>query len=192
MKPIQFLFIAAISLSSVITNAQQKVNIKTEISTNSVLLGNYFEVTFIIEDADIKEFDPPSFESFDIISGPNQSTSMTIINGEISRSISYSFFLAPHDIGNYFIQPAYANTDKGMLESAPIALSVLDNPDGIIQSPKQDKNHNLFQHDDFFGRSDFFRNFFEENMDPFAPDNPAFKNLKKTPKKKKKPKIYRL
>ena len=144
-----------------------------EVSTDSVLMGNYFEVKFTLENASGQNFEPPAFEDFNVVSGPNQSSNFTVVNGEMSQNISYTYYLEPLDIGSFYIQPASIETKDEVLETYPVEVFVLPNPDGIKQRPPQrEDRHNLF--DDYFGK-------------PL----PKEKMLPK-PKKKKKRKTYRI
>ncbi len=170
------LFIASFMMLTISLISQEEAKFTVEISSDSVLLGNYIEVKFTIENTAVKNFEAPNFEGFSIVSGPNQSSSMRIINGQVSQSISYSYYLEPNDIGNYYIQPAFVDTGEEILESAPIEVLVADNPDGIIQQPRQNSPN------------DFFNDFFERNRSPFF----HFEKPAKPKKKKKKRKVYRI
>jgi len=160
--------------------AQEQAKFTVTVSTDSVLLGNYIEVAFTLENAAMEEFQAPVFEGFRIISGPNQSSSFSMVNGKVTQSASYSYYLEPKDIGNYYIAPAFVVTEESTLETAPIEILVAPNPDGIIQNP-QPKNE-VFG-GDFFGRNDFFsRDFFNrDGFDNAEPTKPI-----KRPKKKRK------
>ncbi len=113
----------------------QQANFTATVSTDSVLLGNHFQLKFNLRNASGKHFVPPSFEGFEVVSGPNQTAISSIFNGEISQSQSYSYYLKPLDIGNYFIEPARITTDEAVLESPPIEINVFSNPDGVQQNP---------------------------------------------------------
>ncbi|MEL6943050.1 MAG: BatD family protein, partial [Bacteroidota bacterium] len=115
--------------SAFLLSAQKDVTLKVEISTDSILMDNYFEVKFTLENADSRQFTPPLFEGFQVLSGPNTSSSMSIINGNVSQSISYSYYLKPKDIGNYYISPASIEVDGNILESEPIEVTIHPNPD---------------------------------------------------------------
>lgn len=170
--------------------SQKKTNFTIEVSNDSILLGNYIEVKFMIENTSVINFEPPSFEGFDIVSGPNQSSSMMISNGIVKQSITYSYYVEPLDIGNYFIDPAYVETEDGPLESIPLEVLVVDNPEGIIQKPQQ--KNDLFGGDNFFGGNDLFNDFFSKERNPFFQEiEPSAPNKKSQPKKKKR-KVYKL
>jgi hypothetical protein len=105
------------------------------VSSDSVLLGNYFEVKFTVENGRAAGFEAPDFRDFNVIGGPNTSTSMSIINGEVSQSASFTYYLEPMDIGVFTIKPAYLNTGENTLETPPIDIIVVPNPESIIQRP---------------------------------------------------------
>ncbi len=113
-----------------------EVSFKVEVSTDTVLLGNYFEVKFTIENAQ-PNFSPPEFTDFDIVGGPNQASSFSMINGQVSRSASFTYFLKPREEGVYYIDAAAIEVDGKLIETPPVEIFVLPNPDGIIENPHQ-------------------------------------------------------
>jgi len=113
--------------------AQGEGPFSVEVSTDSVLLGNFIEVKFTLENAKGTNFEAPDFSTFKIVSGPNTSSSYSVVNGEASQSVSYSYYLEPLDIGNYFILPASILVKDRTLETEPLELIVAPNPDGIKQ-----------------------------------------------------------
>ena len=148
----------------------------------------------MIENASVDNFEAPTFEGFTVVSGPNQSSSMMISNGVVKQSIAYSYYIEPQDVGYYFIEPAYVETDKGPLSSIPVEVLVVANPDGIIQQPQGNSRNNFFNNEDFFGGDNFFggNDFFNDFFN--AEKNPLLKEGEAVPpkKKKKKRKIYKL
>lgn len=113
----------------------QSPKFSVEVSSDTLLLGNYFELKFTIENAGHQQFEPPDLSAFHLLSGPNTSTSMSIVNGKVSQSASFAYYLEPRDIGNYTIPPAYVTIGDSVLETPPIDIIVVPNPDGIIQRP---------------------------------------------------------
>ena len=128
-------YTVAFSFGISLAFAQQEANFRIEVSSDSILLGNYFEVKFILENATGSQFEPPSFEEFAIVGGPNQSSSFSMVNGKVSQNMSYSYYLEPLDIGNYYIEPASIKVGNKILETSPQKILVLVNPDAIYQSP---------------------------------------------------------
>jgi hypothetical protein len=65
-----------------------------------------FQVYFTFSGGDInkvKKFNSPDFKGFKVISGPNQSSSMQIINSQVSGSLEYSFIVVCSTIGDFTI-----------------------------------------------------------------------------------------
>jgi len=119
--------------------AQQESNFRIEVSSDSILLGNYFEVKFILENESGSQFEPPAFNGFTVVGGPNQSSNFSMMNGKVSQSMSYSYYLEPLDIGNYYIDPASINVGDKILETLPQEILVVVNPDEIYQPPSINK-----------------------------------------------------
>ncbi len=196
----KLLLFTSFMMISLIAYSQDVAELTVEVSNDSILLGNYTEVRFTIKNASVENFEAPNFEGFNIVSGPNQSSSMMINNGAVTQSITYSYYVAPVEVGNYFIAPAFVDTDKGALESMPVEILVVDNPDGIIQQPQRGSRNgffnsqDLFGGDDFFGGNDFFNDFFDKNKNPLFQDMESFgpNGEIKPKKKKKKRKVYKL
>lgn len=119
--------------------AQEDIRFTVEVSTDSILFGNYFQVTFTLENARGNDFSAPDLTAFHVVSGPNQASSMSIINGEVTQSVSYTYYLEPKDIGNFYILPASVDTGEEVLETQPVEILVVPNPEGIQQSPNQQR-----------------------------------------------------
>ena len=161
----KLLFTIVFSFVINLTFAQQEPSFRIEVSSDSVLLGNYLEVKFILENEPGTQFEPPSFEGFSLIGGPNQSSSFSMANGKVSQSMAYSYYLEPQDIGNYYIEAAYVNIGDKTLETEPKMILVVHNPDQVYQSPN---SKNI------------------EELNPLEEPTP------KSKKSKKKRKVYKL
>lgn len=111
--------------------------IGVEVSKDTVLMGNYFKVEFTIENVRVRDFSPPNLDDFYIVGGPNQSSSFSMTNGEISQSKSYTYHLQPKEEGAFVIKSATVETKEGALTTDPVSIVVISNPDGLIEQPKQ-------------------------------------------------------
>lgn len=147
------LFLLGICLS---VQAQDDTRFTVEVSTDSILFGNYFKVTFTLENAKGGEFSAPDFSEFHVVSGPNRASSMSIINGEVTQSISYSYYLEPKDIGNFYIAPAGIDLGDRILETQAVEILVVPNPEGIKQSPESGIRRDDFNIDGFNSFGDGF------------------------------------
>jgi hypothetical protein len=115
-----------------------------QVSKNKVYTGEVFQVSFSAN-GNISEFRPPALKDFDVYSGPNQSTSVQIINGNMSQTISYSYMIAAKKEGKYAIGAASATVNGNKVESNPITIEVIKGA-----PPQQNQNHND-PFADFFG-----------------------------------------
>lgn len=159
----------------------QDEGFSVRLDRDSILMGNHFQVSFILENTKVEDFTPPVFEDFDVVSGPNQSSSMMIVNGDVSQSMTYTFILQPKTEGSFFIAPAKAVTVEGDLFTEPLSVNIYPNPEGIIQNSRTRSNSlwdmNFFSMPEFPSMPDM-----EQRLQPKKPKEP----------KKKKRKTYKL
>jgi hypothetical protein len=105
--------------------AQSNVKFYAQVDAYKVILGSYVEVEFILENGDGADFEPPQFNGFDVLSGPNQSTSMTIVNGRRSNKISLSYTLRPKKVGVQTIGSATVKLNTDVRSTQPIKIEVI-------------------------------------------------------------------
>ena len=135
------------------------------------MLGNSFEVGFVLENASGSNFTAPGFEGFEVIGGPNHASSFQMINGKTTQSSTISYYLQPKETGAYTIGPASIVADGEEQQTEGITVYVLPNPEGI-QQQAQPRQRSAW--DDFF-------------------DNPVQPQRPVAPRKpKKKRKVYKL
>lgn len=109
-------------------------------SSTAVSTGELFEVTFTIN-SDAERFMPPDLKNFRVLSGPNQSSSMSWINGVSSASISFSYDLMAVKTGEYTIGPSYINAGGHRLASNTLKIKVVQGaavPQNQRTQPQQD------------------------------------------------------
>ncbi|TAL59931.1 MAG: protein BatD [Bacteroidetes bacterium] len=94
------------------------------VSKNKVAAGEVFQLDFALT-ASGKNFTPPSFADFNIYSGPNQSTSMQIVNGNMSQSITLSYYLSAKKEGTFTIPAAGITVGNNTIHSNPVTIEVL-------------------------------------------------------------------
>ena len=90
--------------------------------------NQHFQVSFTFTGKDInglRNFKPPSFNNFMVLSGPNQSTSIQIINGVQSGSLSYNYVVQAKGVGTYTIDKASIESEGNKYETKPIAITVV-------------------------------------------------------------------
>lgn len=107
------------------------------IERTTVGLNERFQVDFNFEGGDINNvsnFRPPTFAGFRVLSGPNQSSSMQIINGRVSGSLGFSYILQPSSMGEFTIGSASLDHAGKTYSTQPIKIKV---DKGSAQSQQQ-------------------------------------------------------
>jgi len=141
------LFIYCVSAAYV--NAQQ---FNATVDRTTVGQFDRFQVYFTFEGGDVNglsNFRAPSFNGFRILSGPNQSSSMQIINGKVSGSITFSYIVQPSAIGDFTIAEASVNHSGNTYHTQPVKITV------VKGTPQQQK-----ENDGGYSREELGKNVF--------------------------------
>ena len=134
--------------------------------SNSVILGQNFSIKSFVNDNQIQSSEyikytietnkkvnvnTPELSDFSIVQGPysSSSSSVSIVNGKIDRSETYTitYLLAPNKSGELVIPPSSADFDGKEYETQPIQISVgksTTNNKANRSSTTNSKNSNLF------------------------------------------------
>ena len=102
---------------------------KFSATVDKTIVGQYdrFQAYLTFDGADVNglsNFRPPAFNGLKVLSGPNQSTSMQIINGKVSGSITYSYILQPVNIGDFMISASSIDFKGKTYRTDPIKIKV--------------------------------------------------------------------
>ena len=123
----------------------QQINVAQEftasVNETTVADNERFQISFTFSGPSINnlsKLSPPSFENFLLLSGPNQSTSIQIINGAQSASLTYGYVVQPKRIGSFTIGSASIVQKGTTYKTEPINITVVKGAD----KPKQQKNDN--------------------------------------------------
>lgn len=106
------------------------------VNKNTVAVGEQFQVTYTLNTSG-KNFHGPDLKDFYVLSGPNQSSSMQIINGSISQSISFIYYLQGKAEGNFKIGFASIETDGKKIQSNGIIINVVKGSANASQGKQQ-------------------------------------------------------
>ena len=106
----------------------------------TVSVGGAFRVEFALNaKPDRGSFQAPSFEGFDVLAGPAESTgsSIQIINGSMTKSVShtYTFVLLPQAAGTVTIGAAEVKVDGRTYRTQPLPIEIVD--EGESAQPRQ-------------------------------------------------------
>ncbi len=137
MKKIAYILLLFVAMAH--TSIAQKFTASA--SKTKVAVGETFQVTFSLN-ANGANFKMPALNEFDVYSGPNQSTSMSFVNGAMSQSITLSYILAAKKEGKFTIAPASVTVNGANIQSNAIAIEVVKgsaqaNPNQNQGNPQQ-------------------------------------------------------
>lgn len=130
----RFGILSVLLLFSTLLFAQGKFTAKA--SKSNVGVGEQFEVDFSMNSSGSR-FTPPSFNNFQVLSGPNMSSDMTSINGNTTLNISYSYILAATKEGSFTIDAAAIIINGHTLVSSPLKITVKGHAPPVQQQTQQ-------------------------------------------------------
>lgn len=137
MKKIVYILIFIITLANV--SFAQKLT--AQASKTKVAVGESFQISFSLNSSG-SNFKAPPLNDFDVYSGPNQSTSMSYVNGSMSQSITLSYVVAAKKEGKINIGAASVNVNGGTIQSNPFTIEVVK---GAANTQNQGNNNHPAQ-----------------------------------------------
>lgn len=106
-------------------SVQAQVKFSASISPTEIGKNEYAQLKLMVENAnEVQQIVPPNLKNFIIVSGPNQESGMTMINGVVKKYIALNFIIKPKSAGNFIIPSALAKADAGDYKSNPVSLKV--------------------------------------------------------------------
>lgn len=130
-----------------------QIKFEAEASKTNLGVNENLRVDFKMN-KDGDNFNPPSFDGFSVVGGPNQSVSNNWINGVRSFSKTYSYFLSPIKKGKYTIGQASIEIDGDIYKTMPIQVQVTE----AVQSSVSPNNPISFLNDDIELNIDISKN----------------------------------
>ena len=126
MKKIKLYIILAATWIFSALLVSQEATFTAGVDKNPVAADDQFTLEFTVttSGANARNFKTPDLSKFLVLSGPNQSTSMQIINGSVSSSQSFSYVLQPREAGKFTIGSATIEVGNNQFKSNPVELSV--------------------------------------------------------------------
>jgi hypothetical protein len=116
--------ICILTLLIALVNVSLAQKLTAQASKTKVAVGETFQISFSIN-SNGSSFKAPSLNDFDVYSGPNQSTSMSFINGAMSQSITFSYVISAKKEGKYTIGSASMNAAGTTVQSNPLSIEVV-------------------------------------------------------------------
>lgn len=135
------IFITAIFiLLSINIYAQAKASFTVE-APDSIPPNTAFQVVFVLENEKGTGFTPPEWNNFELVSGPMQSSSFSMINGVTSQKVSYTYYLKANKEGTFTLNPATVYVDDKALKTDWKKVAVVE---GYEMPNVQQKRRSMF------------------------------------------------
>ncbi len=136
-----FFFLTAVFFAK---NSSAQVKFSVICPHKKIGKNDLLQIKFKVENAsNVDNITPPSFKNFTIVSGPNQESSTSNINGKVSQYVSLGYSLAPTGTGKFTIGSATAEADGQHLSTNPITIQVVNG--SVVQSqPNNSQNLSPF------------------------------------------------
>jgi len=142
----RILFVMVFLASGFFSVAQK---LTATVSKNKVAVGEQFEITFSLN-GNGSNFKAPQLNDFNVYFGPSQSSSVQIINGNMSQTIGFSYVVAAKKEGKFTIQPATIIANGNKIESNTVTIEVVkgsagqSSRSGSGELSEEDISNNLF------------------------------------------------
>ncbi len=107
--------------NSQFANAQAKFSAS---APKSIPENQNFNLTFSVQNGKGSGLTLPAMNDFQVLGGPSTSTSVQIVNGDMSQSESYTYTLRPKKQGTFKIASASINVNGSVLKSNEVTVQV--------------------------------------------------------------------
>jgi hypothetical protein len=125
MKP-YYLIIILVSFAYGLT--AQKVEFVARASSQKVVMGDYFQITYSLKNAEGRNFKAPKFKDFDV-QGPSTGFKQYNINGKISSEQNFIYNLIPRKVGRFTIPAAEIRLNGKTFKTKTIRVQVVKGKD---------------------------------------------------------------
>ena len=103
----------------------QNINFSARADAKQVPLGGYVEVSFTLQNASLEKPQLPDFRNFNVMSGPNKGSSITVINGVKTEEKTISFTLQAKTLGVFTLAPARVIVNGKTYSTASLQIEVV-------------------------------------------------------------------
>ena len=124
MKKLRLMWYSAICLCFFTIVSGQEGSLSVKVDKDTVFQDELITVEFLLDNVS-GNFTAPDFSGFRILSGPNTSSSFSMINGVVSQKKSYSYMLVPQATGDQQIGEAIVVNEGDKLITDPVSVYVL-------------------------------------------------------------------
>lgn len=96
-----------------------------KVDARQVLQNSTINVEYQLKNAEGSNFQPPNFKPLKALGNPSTQKSMSIVNGKMTQSYTYSYRLLASEIGKFTIAPASIKVGGKTLKSNSVQVEVL-------------------------------------------------------------------
>lgn len=139
MKLIRRYILILLGIISLSNGFSQNVKFVAQTSHTEVVTGDRFQIQFSAN-ASISNFKAPDLSDFRVLSGPNQSQSMSYVNGNMTSSTSFSYILMAVKEGTFTIKPAFAAFEGEAFKTNTLTI-VVGKGVNVQQQQQQQQNN---------------------------------------------------
>lgn len=125
--------------------------------------NDFLQVQFMVRNAsNVESIIPPRFKNFDIVSGPNQQSGMSIVNGKTDQYVAISFYLKPIKAGKFSIGRAEAIVYGKKYYTETLGVEVINSSQPSSSSPSTGSNLSPFNNFNYDLGSEPFTHVFDD------------------------------
>jgi hypothetical protein len=104
----------------------EELQISVYVNKTTITINETITYTVEIEGTtDFPDVPPPPSDNFIVVAGPSRSSSIQVINGEVSSALKVSWHLSPTRTGELVIDPIEIKYQSKTYRSTPIKITVL-------------------------------------------------------------------
>ena len=105
--------------------AGAQIKFSASITPSQIGKDEFAQLKLTVENArEVQQINPPQLKDFVIVSGPNQESGMSVVNGNVNKYIALSYIIKPKGVGNFSIPPAMAKADGVDYKSNRVDIKV--------------------------------------------------------------------
>jgi hypothetical protein len=153
----------------------QETVFTTKVSSSKAGLQDAFQVTYEIKNAgSVSKFLQPNFAEFNILNGPNQSSNISMFNGDVSQTLSFTYIIQCKKLGIVNVPSAGAIVDGRTIKSNNASIEIVKGSVAKVQQKqpsRQRSNGNII--DDILNGNQDLDDVFN---DPAFQQNPRQRN----------------
>ena len=114
-----------------------QVDFKARTDARQVVTGQYFTVTYTLQNADGTNFKPPNFGGLSVAGGPRRSQQMSNINGKVTTQVSFEYTLVADKAGTFKIPGATLIVQGQTVTSNELSIQVVKGKDPGVAAGSQ-------------------------------------------------------